>query len=98
MNDVLDPAPLLICESLVAGLEALDVSAVVTILCLVIDSHGFDHAADDGAFGALDGRFNVAGGCAAKVSTCWQVSSTRQVALRSMCNEGGYRSCRSSSR
>lgn len=62
MNDVLDPAPLLICESLITGLEALDVSAVVTVLCLVIDLHGFDHAADDGAFGALNGWFNVARG------------------------------------
>ncbi|MGP9706441.1 hypothetical protein [Brachybacterium sp. AOP24-D1-21] len=34
----------------------------MTILRLVIDSHGFDHAADDGAFGALDGWLNVARG------------------------------------
>lgn len=47
MNDVLDPAPLFIRESLIVGLESLDVGAVVTVLRLVIESHGFDHAADD---------------------------------------------------
>lgn len=62
MNDVLDPAPLFIRESLIVGLESLDVGAVVTVLRLVIESHGFDHAADDSAFGALDGWFNVARG------------------------------------
>ena len=62
MDDVLDPAPLLICESLIVGLEALDVAAAVTSLRLVIDSHGFDHAADDSALGALDGWLNVARG------------------------------------
>ncbi|MCV7499395.1 hypothetical protein M3G51_011605, partial [Micrococcus luteus] len=62
LDDVLYPAPLLICESLIAGLEAFDVAAVVTVARLAVDSHGFDHAADDGAFGALEGWFNVAGG------------------------------------
>ncbi|MCT1386607.1 hypothetical protein M4D54_13435 [Brachybacterium sp. p3-SID1565] len=62
MNDVLYPAPLLICESLIVRLEAFDVAAVVTVARLAVDSHGFDHAADDSAFGALDGWLNVARG------------------------------------
>ena len=53
-NDVLDPAPLFICELLIVGLEALGDTAVGINFRLVIDSHGFDHAADDGAFGAWD--------------------------------------------
>ena len=35
-------------------LEALGDTAVGINFRLVIDSHGFDHAADDGAFGAWD--------------------------------------------
>ena len=62
MNDVLDPAPLFICESLIARLEAFDVAAIVTVVRLVIDSHGFDYAAYDDAGGASDGGFNVARG------------------------------------
>ncbi|WP_246081453.1 hypothetical protein [Homoserinimonas aerilata] len=62
MNDVLDPAPLIICKSLILRVETFGVAAVVTILRLIIDSHGFDHAADDSAFGALDGWFNIARG------------------------------------
>ena len=36
MNDVLDPAPLFICESLIARLEAFDVAAIVTVVRLVM--------------------------------------------------------------
>ncbi|MFP3470620.1 hypothetical protein R0J90_11280 [Micrococcus sp. SIMBA_144] len=66
MNDVLDPAPLLICEPLIARLESLGDAAADIRLRLVIDPHGFDHAADDGAFGALDGWSNVARGMPAQ--------------------------------
>ncbi|MCT1957102.1 hypothetical protein [Kocuria rhizophila] len=59
MNDVLYPAPLLICESLIVRLEAFDVAAVVTVARLAVDSHSFDYTANEGAFGALDSWFNV---------------------------------------
>ncbi|MDT1990349.1 hypothetical protein [Micrococcus luteus] len=62
MNDVLDPVPLLICKPLIVGLEALGDAAADIRFRLIIDPHGFDPAADDGTFGALDGWFNVARG------------------------------------
>lgn len=62
VNDVLDPAPLLICESLIVRLEALGGAATGSVAHLAVDSHGFDYTADDGAFGALGNWFNIVGG------------------------------------
>ncbi|MGO2521227.1 hypothetical protein [Brevibacterium aurantiacum] len=59
---MLDPAPLLIRESLIVRLEAVDGATTGIILRLVIDSHGFDYTANEGAFGALDSRLNVVRG------------------------------------